>query len=205
MNTTFLISLAFDPEQNSLRTLSIDLKNFESIDNALPNHLKELCIKYDSSPAIYDELVRNKAVIHKNCRSLYNVNKFERRKRKFDEINVKENNNDEPKTCAEEDSTPRSTRGKVKIKTFTSTCFFCEEGEEKGHLHDTWTIEYSKNVKTMAIELGDSILLAKLSQGDMIATEARYHKSCSTNLWNRYRCLYSKAEDLSEKFLEGKF
>ena len=39
----------------------------------------------------------------------------------------------------------------------------------------------------MAQELNDLKLLGKLSEGDMIATEAKYHKKCILNLFNRYR------------------
>jgi len=44
----------------------------------------------------------------------------------------------------------------------------------------------------MAVELNDSQILAKLSVGDMVATEAKYHKSCLNKLFNRYRSLQKK-------------
>ena len=39
----------------------------------------------------------------------------------------------------------------------------------------------------MAQELADTKLLAKLSEGDMIATEAKYHCNCLSRLRNAYR------------------
>ena len=39
-----------------------------------------------------------------------------------------------------------------------------------------------KKVKTIAIELADHKLFAKLSEGDMVATEAVYHLKCLNEL-----------------------
>ena len=39
----------------------------------------------------------------------------------------------------------------------------------------------------IAVELSDTKLIAKLSEGDMIATEAKYHARCLAALYNRYR------------------
>ena len=40
-----------------------------------------------------------------------------------------------------------------------------------------------------------SILLAKLEAGDMIALEAKYHRKCLVNLYNRARALDRAASD----------
>ena len=39
----------------------------------------------------------------------------------------------------------------------------------------------------MALELKDTSLLRKLSEGDMVALDAKYHKKCHAALFNRYR------------------
>ena len=39
----------------------------------------------------------------------------------------------------------------------------------------------------MATELKDTIILAKLSPGDMVAKDVVYHKHCLTGLFTRYR------------------
>jgi len=62
------------------------LKDFEQIDQ-LPKHLKNLCERLYESKIIYDELVQNNALIHKSCSSEYNKRQYERKKRKFDEMN----------------------------------------------------------------------------------------------------------------------
>ena len=39
----------------------------------------------------------------------------------------------------------------------------------------------------MAETVGDLKILGKLSEGDMIATEAKYHSRCYLDLFNRHR------------------
>ena len=39
----------------------------------------------------------------------------------------------------------------------------------------------------MATELQDSVLLARISGGDLIAIEAKYHYNCLSNYKNKYR------------------
>ena len=205
LTISLLISLAFDPDKNSLRTLSLVLKDFKTID-ALPKHLNALCERFNDSPALYNELVRNKAVIHKSCSSVYNKQKFERKKRKFDHfIGEKEDEKESPE-CDTKESTalgPRCTRRSLEMRTFSPTCFFCEEGESKGRLHNCQTLQLSEKVNSMAIELGESNLIAKMSIGDMVATEAKYHKSCLNKIFNRYRSLQMKSQDSDDNFLEG--
>ena len=51
----------------------------------------------------------------------------------------------------------------------------------------------SDRVKAIATDLGGTQLLAKLSEGDMIATEAKYHRKCLIKLYHRHRN-YNKAK-----------
>ena len=58
-------------------------------------------------------------------------------------------------------------------------CFFCDAPVEQDY-HKAATKKLDINVRKMATELKDTLLLAKLSSGDMIATDAVYHKHCLT-------------------------
>ena len=49
------------------------------------------------------------------------------------------------------------------------------------------TLSLDKGVKEVAQELVDIKLLAKLSEGDMIATGAKYHRKCLIRLCSAYR------------------
>ena len=51
-------------------------------------------------------------------------------------------------------------------------------------------------VRKTATEMGDSLLLAKLSEGSLFARDACYHHQCLTEFRNRYRTfLASKNPD----------
>ena len=66
-------------------------------------------------------------------------------------------------------------------------CFFCEKPDIMSNLHATSTLEVDKKVRSCAVLLNDNKLTAKLSTGDMIATEAKYHGKCLAGLYNKVR------------------
>ena len=53
--------------------------------------------------------------------------------------------------------------------------FFCEKPDIISNLHATTMLEVDKRVRNCAVLLNDNKLIAKLSTGNMIATEANYH------------------------------
>lgn len=68
-------------------------------------------------------------------------------------------------------------------------CFFCDkEGSAKSdndRLRQVRTFIVDARICQCAALLQDANLLAKLSDGDMIATEAQYHSRCLVSLYNR--------------------
>jgi hypothetical protein len=73
------------------------------------------------------------------------------------------------------------------------TCIFCEKGKEEDILHEFSTFDADKNVRTIATDLQDTELLSKISTGDLIAIEAKYHLKCLVALRNRYRTFVRRA------------
>ena len=68
------------------------------------------------------------------------------------------------------------------------TCFFCDEQDSNDDtLHEASTFELDAHVRKYALQLGDKPLLAKLSAGDLIAQEAKYHTKCLVSLYNKVR------------------
>ena len=66
-------------------------------------------------------------------------------------------------------------------------CFFCEQPPGNSGLHEAATFQVDKWVQTCAEILEDTELLAKLSIGDMVALDAKYHAKCLVGLYNRAR------------------
>jgi len=52
-------------------------------------------------------------------------------------------------------------------------------------LHHASTFGLDARVRECALQLQDQTLLAKLSTGDLIALEAKYHVRCLVSLYNR--------------------
>ena len=64
---------------------------------------------------------------------------------------------------------------------------FCGGTDNTENLHCPEHLEVNEKVKECAYLLNDNKLIAKLSAGDMIAIEARYHARCLVSLYNRAR------------------
>lgn len=58
----------------------------------------------------------------------------------------------------------------------TEVCFFCGKSAAGDALHNVTTFQLDIRVRQCAHKLQDKSLLAKLSAGDLIAQEAKYHK-----------------------------
>ena len=68
--------------------------------------------------------------------------------------------------------------------TNDASCFFCgESGTET--LHGVATYQVDTRVRKCAAQVGDDGLLARLSMGDMVALEAKYHSKCLLALYYR--------------------
>ena len=76
------------------------------------------------------------------------------------------------------------------MSKFTSPCFSSEEDGSEKKLCQRQIFPVHQKVKQIAEETHDTNILAKLSEGDMIVIEAKYH----------YKCLishYSKASSIT--------
>ena len=80
-------------------------------------------------------------------------------------------------------------------------CFFC--GEEGGSgtngLHELTTFQVDQCVRKCTKLTRDSFLLAKLSLGDMVAFEAKYHTKCLLALYNCARKVQAAQQRISSK------
>ena len=63
--------------------------------------------------------------------------------------------------------------------------FFCEDDNTVDTLHEAATFGLNKKVTTCATDLQDQQLLIRLSAGDLVAQDAKYHLGCLVSLYNR--------------------
>ena len=79
-----------------------------------------------------------------------------------------------------------------------SQCFFCSQQETKEKLREVCTCQVDYRERKCAHDLQDENLLAKLSAGDFIAQEAKYHAKCLTNLYYSACAKVSQDQDASD-------
>lgn len=133
-------------------------------------------VKFGSEENV-ETFVKNRAVWHKTCHIKFSNSKLERvlaKKRKSEEVS--------------DDDRRKSKR--IQLPDLKEVCIFC--GKDDGDLHQVTTLGVDENVRMMATELQDTVLLAKLAGGDMIATECKYHRKCMTSLKNCYNSVLRK-------------
>ena len=165
------------------------------------NELKELpCTlqlhRLDEGHGIEAAMVANSAGYHETCRLKYNRTKLQRAEKRK-RVTVDDSHN--TGAC-------KRTRS-LSARTGNSgppSCFFCEQpaGSERLHAAATFTID--RHVRDCATLLEDSALLRKLSAGDMVALECKYHAKCLSQLYNRARaarCSEATEETEQEKQL----
>ena len=110
----------------------------------------------------------------------------------------------EKKQVSSKDSMLNCSPPKMKIRLGRSTesvtkecCYFCE-GTSKP-LRAVSTYQVDNSVRTSALALHDGKLLAKLSAGDMMAQDAKYHPLCLASLYKRAKSLDNFKQDDSDK------
>ena len=136
--------------------------------------------RLDEGSGIEATLRANQAKYHRNCRLLFNNTKLERaRKRRLDR--------QMSETEASHVKQRRSSHD-------NQACIFCEKVAPASDLRQVMTKNLDRRLHECAETLSDGQLLAKLSGGDAIAQELKYHCLCLRVLYNRERSHLSKLQ-----------
>ena len=108
---------------------------------------------------------------HKSCHLKFAASKLNRIK---DQRGKKHESDDQ-----------RKSRRKLDSCANEESCIFCSQAS--GKLHHCATMNLDCDLRRIAKDLQDTTLMAKLSGGDLIAIEAKYHYNCLSSYKNRYR------------------
>lgn len=106
-----------------------------------------------------------------------------------------------PQTAPEPTTRPNSPKYQRLSKRQSSTqicCFLCDEPDDVANMHQVLTTNLNKKVKEAAEYLKKFELLSKVSTGDLIANEARYHLSCLNKLYKEHE-QEKKTQNLSKR------
>ena len=127
--------------------------------------------RLDDGGGLEETLRKNKAQYHQSCRLMLNNTKLERaRKRRAERV--------QPEECQ------TKLRQTILEKT---VCFICDKEASSSELRQVMTMNLNKRLNECARNLNDGKLLARLSVGDAIAQELKYHLECLTDLYKRER------------------
>ena len=139
--------------------------------NSLPVELK-----FNTDTTTTDDLIKNNAKWHQSCHLKFSSSKLKKaQKRKS------------PPSDGYENPHLKSNKRHKVVESDENRCLFCGEGNKLGVLHGFSTIEADSNLCRIFTDLQDLKLLAKISGGDLIAIEGKYHMKCLTNLRNKHR------------------
>ena len=95
---------------------------------------------------------------------------------------------DVPENSSESDPIEgRVNRSNIDLWNIIPNCFFCGEGDCEEKLHGCEKFAVNQKVRKVAHELGDTTIMAKLSEGDMIATQVMHHAKGLVKYNNRCR------------------
>ena len=129
--------------------------------------------RLDEGGGIEETLKKNKAQYHQSCRYLFQKYRLERARKR----------QPSPGSTQSIDGCPKLRRTSHAIGQ--PECFVCDEEEPKSDLRQVMTMNLDKRLNDCVQTLNDEKLMAKLSGGDAIAQELKYHSTCLVGLYNR--------------------
>ena len=164
------------------QTIAFNLTEFDKID-ALPKSIS--LTRLDDGDGVEATLTHHNAKYHDSCRLSYNKTKLLRaEKRKSVDNDEVDLNVSLTRKCARQLSN-FSNKG---------TCFFCGKDDK---LISASSFGLDRRVRLCAHNLQDQPLIAKLSAGDLIAQEVKYHLNCLVALYNRNRAATHSTDEES--------
>ncbi len=124
-------------------------------------------------------LEHHRAKFHKSCRLQYSKPRLERAmKRKNTEA-------ESSTACVEKKPRREQVSRKQNRSKDCLLCLFCEKpASPSDPLHEAMTKVIGERVRRCATKILDEKLLTKVSSGDLVASEAKYHAKCLVALYN---------------------
>ena len=144
----------------------------------LPVSLEQLDFQNEDGLCIL--LEQHKAKWYKSCRDKYNNTKYDRLQKHTLTIEA-----DATMTLTADARTSKRIKISSSIEKSTYQCFLCDKPAKLGDLRHASTFGVDSKIRTDALQQNDTHLLAKLSEGDVIALELKYHLNCLVAFYTR--------------------
>uniref|UniRef100_UPI00358EC93F uncharacterized protein isoform X1 n=1 Tax=Myxine glutinosa TaxID=7769 RepID=UPI00358EC93F len=160
------------------KTMTANLREFNKI-GLLPRTINIDAL--DEGDGIEAALIAHNGCWHRSCRLKYNNTELERaRKRSKDRPALADDAGEGPSGVSK-----RTRQSTSALSICEDLCFFCQKSSGKDQLHDVSTFKTDRRVRECAALVEDDDLLRRLSGGDMIALESKYHAKCLASLYYR--------------------
>ncbi|CAC5413698.1 unnamed protein product [Mytilus coruscus] len=134
----------------------------------------------DGGSGLQNTMYKNNAKWHKTCYLKFNSTQLKRaqKRHQVDTDDMSENTANRSRKF-----TRSSLPCKISMKEYV--CFFCGSNKPDENLHEVTRRNVDIHVRQCALKLQDTALLAKLTAGDLVAQEAKYHVRCLANLYRK--------------------
>ncbi|CAG2211100.1 unnamed protein product [Mytilus edulis] len=171
------------------QSLADNIKKFHEL-RLMPEGINVCIENLDEGSGIAQSFIDQKACWHKSCNLKLNRTKLNRAEKRTSHERI-----DDKATTSK-----KKTRHSFSVQSTSnpSVCFFCNENGQEA-LHESSTFGQDTRVRECAVKLNDTLLLAKLSAGDLIAQEAKYHSKCLVSLYNRASRIEMKNDNVESK------
>lgn len=183
-------------------TLAENLIKFNKLGSLPPGLLKRL----DEGHGVEETFKTRQACFHVTCRLKYNSTKL---KRKAETSTIDGTNNlhlsagvDEPQKKFTRRESFDGSCSNVGIEQ-ELTCFLCDEAADAKDLRNASTFQLDERLRECALTLQDSKLLAKLSAGDVISQEVKYHPHCLCSLYMKAKPHLKSDEPTTDQMRHG--
>ena len=173
------------------KMLAINIPKFHEM-NSLPIPLDVR--RFNNGSGIESTLTTNEAKYHPSCRIKFNNTKLKRVEQRYESA---KSSKGEP-CCS-----PKFIRRPIdhldtKLKQDIVKCFLCDKEAPPSSLGEAMTMKLNDRLKSCAETLQDKQLLAKLSTGDVIAQDLKYHPACLAALYNKERAVKKRTEEQAQ-------
>lgn len=184
-------------------TLAHNIENLNSL-SKLPYSININRLKEDGL-SIRDTFILRKPIWHYSCGSKLSTKEINRAKKRKLEDSYLESDTQESLVEFMNYEEPRQTRSIAPIIQFQNICFFCDgiNDNDNEQLCTVSTKQTEDKIIKCINQMGNNILIAKITEGDMIAKERKYHPSCLVALYNSTRPFSSPIKSTLENTIEG--
>ena len=172
--------MKIDLAKSGYRTFSKNISEFAKI-NEMPIPLD--IRRIDDGDGIEAAFIKNEAKYHESCRLMFNKTKLQRVQKRHQPPDTSLSDIPLSFKFTRKSSTAPTEERSLHLEE----CFICEKQASRSELREAMTMQLNTRLHLCAQNLQDQKLLAKLSAGDVVAQELKYHGACQTLLHNKER------------------